>query len=64
LTAQIPYGEGEVLICDGFDIEAYCGDGGDDLADFEAVEEGGFAGAIETKDKDAAKCLVSALAPQ
>ena len=28
LTTDIPYGEGDVLVFDGFDIETNCGDGG------------------------------------
>ena len=38
--------EVKVLVCDGFDVEAYCRDGSDDFADLESVEEGRFAGVI------------------
>ena len=42
----------EVLICDGFDVEAYRGDCGYDFADLEAVEQGRFAGVVEAEDQD------------
>lgn len=39
LSAHIPDIEFDILICDGLDVEAYGGDGGDGLVELELVED-------------------------
>ena len=52
LTAHIPHGEVDVLVLDGLHVEADGGDGGDDLAELELVEDGGLTSGIETDHKN------------
>ena len=49
LTSDIPDGEVDVLVLDRLDVEPDGGDGGDDLAELELVEDGGLAGGVEAK---------------
>ena len=53
MSAQIPDVEVEVFVGYGFDVEAYCWDCGYYFADFQAVEEGRFAGVVQAEDEDA-----------
>jgi len=53
LTTDVPNGEGDVLVFDGLDVEADGGDGGDDLAEFELVKNGGLTGGVQTDHQDA-----------
>lgn len=46
MPSEVPDVEGEVSIGYCFDVEADCGDCGYDFANFEAVEEGRFAGVV------------------
>jgi len=53
LTADIPDGEGDVFVLDGFHVEADGGNGGDDLAQLELVQHGGLAGGVQADHQDA-----------
>lgn len=53
LATDIPDVELDVLVCDGLDVEADGGNGGDVLAELELVEDGGFAGGVETQHQQA-----------
>merc|ERR1712241_701898 len=44
LTADVPNRERDVLVLDRLDVETDCGDGGDDLAELQFVEDGGLSG--------------------
>lgn len=48
LTTDIPDGELNVLVLDCLNVEANSGDGGDDFAELELVEDGGLSGSIKT----------------
>lgn len=48
LTTDIPDGELNVLVLDGFDVEADGRDGRDDLTELELVENSGLSGSVET----------------
>ena len=48
LTADVPNRERDVLVLDRLDVEADCGDCGDDLAELQFVEDGGLTGGIES----------------
>ena len=48
LTADVPNRERDVLVLDRLDVEADCGDCGDDLAELQLVENGGLSGGIES----------------
>ena len=50
LSAQIPDTKRDVFVRQGLDVEAYCGDGGDDFADLQAVEDRCFTGVVEAQD--------------
>jgi len=52
LASDVPDCKGDVLVLDGLDIEADGGDGGDDLAELELVEDGGLTGGIEADHED------------
>lgn len=52
LASDIPDVELEVLEADLFDVEADGRHGADDLVEFELVEEGGFAGAVQADQDD------------
>jgi len=52
LAADIPDGEGNVFVFDGFDVEADGRNGGDDLAQFQLVQNGGFAGRVQPHHQD------------
>jgi len=53
LAADVPHGEGDVLILDRLDVEANGGNGGDNLAKLELVQDGGLAGGVQTYHQDA-----------
>jgi len=53
LTADVPDSEGDVLVLDRLDVEADGGNGGDDLAQFELVEDGGFSSGVQTHHQNA-----------
>ena len=42
----------EILVGDAFHVETDGGNGGDDFADLEAVQDCGFAGSVQTEDED------------
>ena len=48
LTADVPHRERDVLVLDRLDVEADRGDGGDDLAELQFVEDGRLSGGIES----------------
>ena len=48
LTADIPYGEADVLVLHSFHVEPNSGDGGDHLTQLQLVEDGGFTGCVQT----------------
>jgi hypothetical protein len=52
LTPHIPDGEADVLVLHGFNIESDGGDGGDDLAELELVEDCGLSGRVKTHHQD------------
>jgi len=47
LAADVPDGEGNVFVFDSFDVEADGRNGGDDFAQFQLVENGGFTGRVQ-----------------
>jgi len=53
LSSDIPHGEADLLVLDSLHVEANGGDGGDDLAKLELVEDRGLTGGIETNHQDA-----------
>mmetsp|Transcript_14053 Transcript_14053/g.40058 ORF Transcript_14053/g.40058 Transcript_14053/m.40058 type:complete len:212 (-) Transcript_14053:65-700(-) len=53
LTTDIPHCKRDVLVFDGFDVEADGWDRRDDFSEFQLVEDGGFTGGIKTNHKDA-----------
>jgi len=53
LTADIPDGEGNVFVFDGFDVEADGRNGGDNLAEFQLVEDRRFTGGVQPDHQDA-----------
>ena len=48
LTADVPHRERDVLVLHRLDVEADRGDGGDDLAELQFVEDGRLSGGIES----------------
>jgi hypothetical protein len=52
LSTDIPHGELNVLVLDSLDVEADCGDGGDDFTELQLVQNGGLSGGIETNHED------------
>jgi len=52
LTTNIPNSEANVLVLNSFNIKSYGGDGGDDLAELELVEDGGLTSRVETNHED------------
>jgi hypothetical protein len=52
LTSDVPHVEGDVLVFDGLHIEANGGDGVDDLAKLELVENGGLTCGIKADHKN------------
>mmetsp|Transcript_42278 Transcript_42278/g.135353 ORF Transcript_42278/g.135353 Transcript_42278/m.135353 type:complete len:207 (+) Transcript_42278:281-901(+) len=52
LAADIPHGETDVLVLHGLDVEPDGGDGGDDLAELELVQNGGLTGRVKTHLRD------------
>ena len=48
LTSNIPYGETNVLVLYGLNIEANCWNGVDNFAKLELVENGGLTGGVKT----------------
>mmetsp|Transcript_34536 Transcript_34536/g.86823 ORF Transcript_34536/g.86823 Transcript_34536/m.86823 type:complete len:287 (-) Transcript_34536:180-1040(-) len=53
LAANVPHGEGDVLMLDRLDIEANGGDGSHDLAKLELVQDGRLPGGVEAHHDDA-----------
>ena len=53
LAADVPDGEGNVFVLDGFNVEADGRNGGDDLAEFKLVEDRGFPGRVQPDHQDA-----------
>jgi len=52
LTTDIPHCELNVLVLDGLDVEADCGDGGDNFTKLELVQDSGLSGGIETNHQN------------
>ena len=63
LTADVPHGEGDVLVLDSLHIEADGWNGCDDLSELELVEDGGLTGGIETDHEDAHLLLADEARP-
>ena len=53
LASDVPHSKVDVLVLHSLDVEADRGDGGDDLAKFELVEDRGFTGRVEPHHQDA-----------
>jgi len=53
LATDVPDGEGNVFVLDGFNVEADGRNGGDDLAEFKLVEDRGFPGRVQPDHQDA-----------
>ena len=53
LASDVPHSKVDVLVLHSLDVEADRGDGGDDLAQFELVEDRGFTGRVEPHHQDA-----------
>lgn len=53
LTADVPYGELNVLVLDGFDVEANGGDGCNDFAQLELIQNGRLSGGVQANHQDA-----------
>ena len=51
MSTDIPDIELDILIGDSLNVEADGRDGGDILAEFQFVEDGGLSGGIETQHK-------------
>lgn len=49
LSTKVPDLELDVLVCYCFYVESDGRDGGDDFTDLKAVEDGGFAGRVESE---------------
>ena len=47
LAADVPHGEADVLVLDRLDVEADGGNGGDDLAQLELVQNGRLTGRVQ-----------------
>eukprot|EP00327_Prymnesium_parvum_P018964 CAMPEP_0113240970 /NCGR_PEP_ID=MMETSP0008_2-20120614/6546_1 /TAXON_ID=97485 /ORGANISM="Prymnesium parvum" /LENGTH=245 /DNA_ID=CAMNT_0000088345 /DNA_START=136 /DNA_END=874 /DNA_ORIENTATION=- /assembly_acc=CAM_ASM_000153 len=62
LPAHVPHGEGDVLVLNRLHVEADRGDGGDDLAKLELVENGGLARGVKAHHEDAHILLAEELA--
>jgi len=52
LSADVPHGEADVLVFDCFHIETNSGNSGNDLAQFQFVENGGFTRCVKTDHQD------------
>jgi len=52
LTADVPHGEGDVLIFYSFYVEADGGNGSDDFAEFQLVEDGRLSGGVEANHEN------------
>ena len=52
LTADVPHGEADVLVLNRLDVEADGGDGGDNLAQLELVEDGRLTGRVQPDHQD------------
>ena len=52
LATDVPDVELDVLVGDGLDVEADCGDGGDILAELELIEDGGLSGGVESEHEE------------
>jgi len=52
LTTDIPHRELDVLVLHSLDVEANSGDGCDNLAELELVEDGGLSGGIKTNHEN------------
>jgi len=52
LAAHVPHGEADVFIFYCLNIEADCGDGGDDLSQLELVEDCCFSGCVQSNHQD------------
>ena len=46
LTTDVPHGELDLFVLDGFDVEADGGDSGDDFTELQLEEDGGLTGSI------------------
>ena len=51
LTSEVPDLELEIFVHDSLDVEADGGDGGDDLAGLQPVEDGRLAGPVQAEDE-------------
>ena len=59
---RTPHGEADVLVLDSLDVEADRGDGGDNLAKLELVQDGGLASRVKPDHQDAHILLAEQLA--
>jgi len=53
LSTDIPHCELNVLVLDGLDVEADCGNGGDDFAELELIQDRGLSGSVQANHQDA-----------
>lgn len=53
LATNVPHIKLDVLVGDGLDVEAHGRNGGDVLAQLELVQDGSFAGGVETEHEEA-----------
>ena len=53
LAADVPHRKAYILVLYRLDVEAYCGYGGDNLAQLELVENGGLAGRVQAHHENA-----------
>ena len=51
LAAHVPDGEADVLVLHGLHVEPDGGDGGDDLAQLQLVEDCGLTGSVQTWER-------------
>jgi len=52
LSTDIPHGELNVLVLDSLDVEANCGNSGDDFAELKLVENGSLSGSVKSDHQD------------
>ena len=52
LATNVPHGELDLFVFDGFDVEANGGDGGDDFTELQLEENSGLTGGIKTDHKN------------
>jgi len=64
LSSDIPYGELNVLVLDGLDVESDCWDSRDDFTKLELVKDGGLSSCVQTNHQDSHLLLSPQLVKQ